>query len=47
MERIVSVFTAIIGLAGVAVVIQSPNTSKIIKETGAAFTSAIKGATGR
>lgn len=47
MEQVTSIALAIISVALVAVIVQSPNTSRVIQATGTAFTSAVKGAMGQ
>ena len=47
MEKIVSVFTAIVGLALVATVVQSPYTAPIFKAGGDAFSGSIRAARGK
>lgn len=47
MEKIASIAAALIGVAMVAVLVQSPNTSKVVMSTGVAFGSAVKAAQGR
>lgn len=47
MERIVSIVTALIGVAMVAVIVQSPNTSRVITAGGSAFSSSARAVMGR
>ena len=47
MERIASIITALVGVAMVAVVVQSPNTSKVITAGGSAFSSSARAVMGR
>lgn len=47
LNEIISLFAAIVSLAMVAVVIQSPNTAGIIKAWGDAFSGSLRAATGR
>lgn len=46
MERIASIFTAMLGIALVAVVVQSPNTSRVISATGTAFSQSARAVMG-
>lgn len=46
MERVVSIAVAIIGVATVAVLVQSPNTAAVIRATGESFTAALRAAMG-
>jgi hypothetical protein len=47
MEKIVTIFTAIIGIAMVAVIVQSTNTSAVITASGNAFSSSVSAAMGQ
>lgn len=47
MEKIVTIAVALIGVAMVAVLVQSPNTSQVITATGSAFQSSVRAAMGR
>lgn len=42
MEKIVSIATALLGIAMVAVIVQSPNSSKVITATGNTFTQSVR-----
>lgn len=42
MERVTSIVAAVIGVAMVAVLVQSTYTSQVIKATGDAFSNALK-----
>lgn len=45
-EKLFSVMGAIIGLAIVAVIVQSANTSKVLVAGGSAFTNSVRAAMG-
>jgi len=47
VDDILDLGGAIVLLAMISVVVTSPNTSRIIRESGAAFGNALKAATGR
>ena len=47
MEKIVTIATAIVAVAMVAVLVQSANTSAVINATGSAFSSSVRAAMGR
>ena len=47
MEKVVSIAVAIVGVAMVAVLVQSANTSSVIQATGSAFSSSVRAAMGR
>jgi len=44
-EQIASVVAAILGIALVAVIVQSPNTSQVITASGNTFVNAVRAAT--
>lgn len=46
-EGIASIFAAMLGIAMVAVIVQSPNTSKVITATGTSFASAARAVMGK
>ena len=46
MEKVASIVAALIGVAMVAVIVQSANTSKVISASGNAFTSSVKAVMG-
>jgi len=46
-EGLVSIATAILGIAMVAVIVQSANTSKVITASGQTFVSAVRAAMGK
>ena len=46
-EGIFSLATALLGIAMVAVIIQSPNTSKVITASGQTFVGAVRAAMGK
>lgn len=45
-ERLVSIVAALIGVAMVAVIVQSSNTSSVISASGNAFTGAVRAVMG-
>lgn len=47
MEKIVTVATAIVAVAMVAVLVQNANTASVITATGNAFASSVRAAMGR
>jgi hypothetical protein len=47
LERIINLFGTLVGLATVAVVVQSPNTARIIQASTSGFTSSVRAAMGR
>lgn len=47
ISQIVAVFTAIVIVAGVFVVVGSPNTSKIIQAVGSMFSGGLRAAMGK
>lgn len=47
MERIASIVSALIGVAMVAVIVQSPHTSRVITSGGNAFSSSVRAVMGR
>lgn len=46
-EKIASIMAAIVGVALVAVVVQSPNTSKVITSGATGFATTLRAAQGR
>lgn len=46
-EGIVSIALAMLGIAMVAVVVQSPNTSKVISSAGGTFIGSVRAVMGR
>lgn len=46
-EGIFSLATALLGIAMVAVIVQSPNTSKVITAGGTTFVNAVRAAMGK
>lgn len=47
IARVFDIFAALVTVAGVMVVVTSPNTSKIITAWGSAFSESTRAATGR
>jgi len=46
-ERIASIMAALVGVATIAVIVQSPNTSRVITASGSAFSSSVRAVMGR
>lgn len=46
-EKVVSIFTGLIGVATIAVLVGSTNTAKIFQAGGSAFATAVKAAMGK
>jgi hypothetical protein len=46
-EGLFSLLTAMLGIAMVAVIVQSPNTSRVITAGGSAFTGSVRAVMGR
>jgi hypothetical protein len=46
-EGIFSLLTAMLGIAMVAVIVQSPNTSRVISAGGTAFSGSVRAVMGR
>ncbi len=46
-EKLASIASAMLGIAVIAVVVQSPNTSRVIAATGQAFSSSVRAVMGR
>lgn len=46
-EGIISLLTAMLGIAMVAVIVQSPNTAKVLTAGGGAFASAARAVMGK
>lgn len=44
LDRVFNIASAIVVLAGVAVIVQSPRTAQVIRATGSAFSGAINAA---
>ena len=47
MEKIASIAAALIGVAMVAVIVQSANSAAVIKATGGAFANSVKAVMGQ
>lgn len=46
-EGVFSLLTAMLGIAMVAVIVQSPNTSKVLTAGGSAFSGSVRAVMGR
>lgn len=46
IAKVIGIFTAIVAVAGVFVVVSSPNTAKIIQAWGSAFSGSLRAAMG-
>lgn len=46
-EGIISLLAAMLGIATIAVIVQSPNTSKVITAGGSAFATAVRAVMGK
>lgn len=46
-EKLFSLLTAIVGVATIAVLVQSANTGKVILSSGVAFSDAVRAAMGK
>lgn len=46
-DKIANIFGSIVTVAMVTVIVSSPNTAKIIRETGSSFSGAVRSAMGK
>ena len=47
LDKVFSIFTALVGVAGVMVFVTAPNSADIIRAFGGAFAESTRAATGR